>query len=315
MSNSLRMILVVALSLVILPALAMMVLVTNEEQVATSDLIVIATVVSDEELPGIPEWQAGRACVKVEQVLKGSQETALAVIRHPVPPHLPPGMVVMDHGGFTLKAGDRRLFALARTTGGFAIVGGSQGMHQVTDAEKITALIKANPFSVTITRPVAPDYDAKITNRPDTFLPVGPFYFGESASVLITITNNSARDYLVHQTMLEGFLLSERMGGMLTFAQVRPTDTLPGVAVEKVNPVLIKSGQKLQNTIKVACSTPPGWQLLGSETYIMTPVLVRARIFIQPARRQDNEENVAMGYAVASPWALALTGYPLPKLP
>lgn len=296
-----KLFLVLLIVLFAMPTFAMIALVMNDQQVALSDLIVVGTIDSVKELPGVSNGLAGQAIVTVERVIKGDPTVKQVTVRYLLPPKLPPGVIVMDHGGMVLNAGFRQLFVLQRTQGGYTPVAGQQGIHSITDVDTLTALVK----------------DATLTITIDT--PIGPFYFGQTTPVKITVSNSGKTDVSIDQISLEGFFVSERLGSTVPLVEVRPaipavlnaTDATPLTNTIPNKPV-VAAGGKYQRTINITCSVPTGWQLLGPDTYIQTPALIRAQVIAQPIATEARGLGLQMSRA-ASSWTMSMVGYPPPQ--
>ena len=320
----------------LVPSWSMMVYVSDQELVATSDLIIVGTVTTVTTLPDLPYWQAGKMTLRIEKVLKGAVKGEQVTVRFPTVPKMPAGMVIMDHGGMVFNEGQQQLFFLVRSQGGYDIVGNSQGVRKADEVTKFTGMVASIPIDIAIA---------------ESF---GTFIIGQISSCNIKITNNSKETIIIANTYPEGFFLSERMGNTLPLSVV--PNTAPGelklqlekavpigkivpldaevnavvlqpdiveiadaIAVqlppvmpaEPLPPPEIAPGKSTIITVKVRCDTPQGWQFF-SDTAIRTAVAVRVKLFVQSVTL--NADKQAAGFYMASPWKTTFLGYPLPNL-
>ncbi len=297
-----------AVSWFMLSLSAQMVRVTDPQLVGTADLIVIGTVKSLTTLPNVPSWQAGQATVALDKVLRGV-DSKQVVVRYSVRPSLPPGVMISDAGWMNLTVGQQQLFFLQRAQGGFSIIGGMQGMHPITDADKFAVLIANNPVTVKFNAPV------------------GPFYFDQPVQVKMTVTNVGRNTLQMIPPMLEGFFLSERMGNLLTLSSVQD-DIKPiharGVIMDNSNqdeltplsrnePLVLEAGKVLELTAKFRCAAPQNWLLLSPDTYVQTAAAVQIRAYVvnkDPAG--SNGLPAIPGWYIASNWQTVMVGYAPP---
>ena len=307
-----------------LPASAMMVAVSEPELVATSDLIVLGTISAVSQIPDVPNWYAGRATIQLERVLKGAAPESVDIV-FPTVPVMPPGTVIVDHGGMSFTVGQQQIFFLQRAQQGYGIVGNYQGVRKPDEAQHFTSLIKEQVVV------------ANIEGSP------GPFLLGQQSVATFTLKNISlTKNVRVTYTYPEAFFLSERMGSYVSITVVPENDGRPflppgavipiegvgqnmeGNAVGKVQvnaigrinqPVVqeIKPGTSLTVKMKLRPEMPQGWQFFAG-TFIQTPIVIRMKSHIQVTDPTD-PRDVVQNYQVATPWGLALLGYPQPELP
>lgn len=266
-------------------AMAQMIAYSDNDLLGQSDQIILGTVVSDTRLPDAEGGNVGQTVITVQQVLKGAKTDQL-LATHAVRPVLPPGMMVTDQGGFTLTAGQQQLFFLQRTADGYAIFAGMQGIKPAGDVEKYVKLLADFPYTVTM----AP--------------PVQPFSFGQPVSVNITLKNTGATPVNYYNPTLEGQFFALRMGRSVPFnvppepLQFRSAPVVP-----------VPPGGSITFTVKIICAKPPSWQLFTPDTYLQTPVMARARVFLRPVTAEN-----ARGCYVASPWTTVMIGFPPPQM-
>jgi len=288
--------LALGLGMFILPAKAMMVFISDGELVATSDLIVVGTVTDDSRLPDVPDWTAGQAVIHVDRVIKGSQSLTNAniTVRHAVVPITPPGMVIMDHGGIALKPQQQQLFFLQHAQGGYSITGGQQGMKAVGDADRYTMLAKEIPETV------------------ELIAPIGPFYFDQPTQVTLKIRNDGKMPVHYLNPNLEGYFFASRMDTFINFRPVVNAAPLVVDTSKQTDSTIIAPGAQATVTLKLSSPRPASWQLFTPDTYLLTPVNVRARIFIQPEIDPASTSR-AQGYNITSSWVRTLAGFPPPQ--
>ena len=285
---------VLALCLAAVPALAQLPYVSQNELLGSADLVIVGTPLSDTRLPNVPDWQAMQAVVRVDRVLKGTA-TGNITVRHAAVPIMPPGMMITDHGGFTLELNKPVLLFLAHAQGGYTIVGGGQGRRPAEDADVITQALKEFPYSVTLQEPV------------------GPLYFNRAVAMTMTVTNNSALPVQVVTSSLEGYFYSSYAGASLTFQLIPPAlAAAPAVwnTAGRANPTTIEPGKSFAITGAYAAIEPENWRLLSPDTYFITPAAVRASVFVLPMK--PNAPNNAGGFRMASPWINTWVGFPPP---
>lgn len=269
---------------------AMMLAVSDEELVGTSDMIVVGTVVDEVRQPQTGDWNDGQTTIKVERVLKGTADATL-VFRHRMPPMPPQGMIIMDHGGFILAQNSRWLFYLQRYQYGYQITAGPMGRRAPDDVEKIAQMIAAFPVTVKLGT-------------------VSPLYFDRPTTVPVSMTNRGATVLQCSLVTLEGFYFSSRLGTQINFA-LKQAANIP--AGENPQAVMLELGKTKDVTIVIAALKSQNWDFLTPETYLLTPVTVRARIFIAPpAQPVQHVGTGGNGYYAASAWVNTWVGFPPP---
>lgn len=268
-----------------LPGLAMMVAISENQLVGSSDLVIVGTVVQDDRVAPDSGYLDGKAVIRVDRVLKGAAAGTVTAW-HTKPPITPPGIVIMDHGGFELDAGKQAIFFLQRYRTDYVMGFGFQGIRQMNELEHFTQALAAYPYTARITAPV------------------GPFYFGQETPVSITVTNKGAEEIKVTHIMLSGHFYAPRMEPSFTlniksFAQ----GELPF-------PAAIPAGGEKTFTIPYTMPKPQSWVLLSPDTFFMTPVQIHATI--------TQETALALrGYGgpeLTSPWVDTQVGFPPPGM-
>ncbi len=287
----LLMVLTIMLSLC-LPGMTMMVAVTDNDRMGQSDLIAVGTVISDTRIADVDYWRSGQVVIKIDQVLRGQKVDQITAI-HAMPPIMPAGMMMMDHGGFNMTPGQKQIFFLQNSPENFNFGFGTQGMQPITDVEKYKNLIAMFPYKATIQTPI------------------GPFYFGKPTDVTVTVKNTGADPIKLNPIILEGKFYSQRMESFIQFEEVR--DEKQTFTLRTQEPVTVKPGEEGKLSAKFKTNKPTSWQIFPADTYFQTPVLLRARIFItidaavKPGQRQE-------GFYLASDWTTVMTGFPLPGM-
>lgn len=275
----LRFLILCCLYCAVLPAMAMMALVTEQELVATSDVAVVGTVKEDVMLPNVPAAFGGQATITVQRVLRGPQVESV-VVRHAVPPPMNNGMIIMDHGGFNLQPGQQQVFFLSRGRDGYTITGGFQGMKKPEEADR---------FAKSLAEPAITAVFAQ---------PLRPIFFGQEFEVKVTVKNATASAFTVYQPRLLGFYYSTLLDPWLAVNPPMVNDKQPTWTV--------KPGEELAIAQKFTYAAPASWKAFAPESYMLTPAAVRAQLFVQPATPQ------AMGYPIVTPWQTVLVGYAPP---
>ena len=257
---------------------ARMALIPEVELIATSDLIILATVLQDIR----EDTENGRAMLRIDRVLKGA-EGEQVVARHSMPPILPPGVEIVDHPGFTLEPGQQRVFFLTRAQQDYTIPAHLQGVREAGAVEELALAIAAFPYTVTLAP--APQ----------------PLYFERTTPLTVTIANRGDVAVIVHHPWLQGLHYSPRFGTTAYFILE------PGTG--QMDPVTVEPRSEKTFTVNYAAAIQPAWFLLSPDTYLLTPVMMRMQILIEP----KGAEPVAgrrPGAQVASTWQDVLIGYP-----
>lgn len=308
----------ISMMMLISPVFSMMIAVSDPELVATSDLIVIGTIGKVWQIPDVPSWNAGRAEMQVEKVLKGAPVKAL-LMTFPTVPVMQPGVMIVDHGGMSFTTGQKQLFFLQRAQGGYTIVGNYQGVKQVTEADKFTGLLVSQPVTMKITALS------------------GPFIIGQQTTVSLLFTNNSKTDTVrIINSTPEAFFISDRMGSYVSLTVVRPEDGLLGgkgtgksmdniqvdlgnvvaiapIGIVPMPPPELKPGESKEIKLNLKAEMPQGWQLFAG-TYIQTPINFRIKSFVQKVVKDAgvDETQFDRGIQFASPWSLGMLGFAAP---
>lgn len=272
-------------------SMAMMVAVSDNDRMGQSDLIAVGTIVSDTRIPDVDYWRAGQVVIKIDQVLRGDKIDKITAI-HALPPVMPPGMIIMDHGGFNLTPGQKQIFFLQNGPDSFNFGFGHQGMQPVTEIEKYKNLIAMFPYKATLQTPST------------------PFYFGKPTDVTITIKNTSADPIKLSPIMMEGKFYSPRMESFIQFEEAN--NDKQTLKFRTPEPVTVKPGEEGKVTAKFLTKKPGSWLLFPADTYFQTPVLLRAKIFITidaPVKTGQRQE----GFYIATNWTTVTIGFPLPS--
>ncbi len=281
-------------------ASAMQIAVTDNDLLGQADLVFVGSVQSDERLPGVTDWHAGKGVIKIERLLKGPKLDTVTV-RHTVPPILPPGMIMMDHGGFMLSATQQQLFFLQRGPEGYSIFLGMQSMRPIGEADRFAQLIAAFPYEVVMASPV------------------GPFYFGQATTVSVKITNKGTEPIQCYPATLDGRFFSPRMGGSAQFS-APPAPRQPGTPGGLIrldgggqnDAITVEAGKDTTMTVKQICQQPASWSLFPADSYLQSPLMLRARVFMVVGDPNDKQKRSAPGFTVISAPVTALIGFPLP---
>jgi hypothetical protein len=268
----------------LLPATAMMVAVSDQELVATSDLVIVGTVKEAVRLPNVSYVYAGQAVVTVTRVLRGPKLETVTV-RHAMPPEMRGGMVVMDHGGFELTPGQQQLFFLTRTRDGYTITGGFQGMKPIGDADRFAGMLEKPSVEVTFAQAMK------------------PIFFGQPQEVKFTVKNNTATPLNIHQPRLTGYYYSPLLEA--NFA-INPVPANADGMLKAPTVPCVEPGGEVTITQTFRYERPAAWLMLAPETYLLTPAALRATVFVQ------STAPPLVGYPVTSPWQTVLIGYPPP---
>lgn len=278
-------------------AKAMMIALPDEEYVGTADAIIVGTVLDDARMNPAREWLTGRATVRVDQVLKGAPAKTV-IVYHSAPPQTPPGTMIMDHGGFMLAPQTQHLFFLYRLQDGYSLVNGMQGRRDVAEVARFQQLITAIPVQLTMALP-----------------PATSFYFGQPAPVTIIASNRGNTAIEIRNPSLESYFVSPRMGLTMQLrvqpeqANAAPTanGAVFGMPMQQ-QPITVEPGKTVNLTLNVTSDKPASWQVFTPDTYLLTPITLRARVYIMPIAGN----NRLAGYSVATPWQQVLVGFPPP---
>lgn len=287
-----------------LPVGATMMQVTDSELLGKSDLIIVGTIGDTKVLPDEPSWSGGVAVIRVDQVLKGANDLLgkTVTVRYPIPPTMPPGTIILDHGGMVLPANEQKLFFLQRAQGGYAITGGQQGMRTVNDAERFRTLL--------------PDVPVTLTMKPSQ----PAFYFKQAVPVTIIVENTGTTPIQLYQINLEGFFYSGQMESSLAFTLVNdaikergpmPLD-LPAEALQP-DQMIVNPGKTATLGFRYTLARPASWKVFTPDTYFQAPMAIRATVFLQPKPEVGAPQPV--GYRIASPWVSSMTGFTPPADP
>jgi len=285
MSITQRCLVMLCLGLALLrPAGAMMVAVPESQLLGSSELVIAGTVVQDARVDRDGGYLDGKAIIKVDEVLAGTAAGTVTVW-HIKPPFMPPGVVIMDHGGFDLEAGRRSIFFLSRYRTDYMLEYGFQGMRDLDQLARIRQALAAFPYQLRMTAPAA-------------------FYFGQETPVTITVVNRGAAPVKVTHLRLDGQFYAPRMGAqfVLNIKNFEPGE-LPFPATIPVN------GEQTF-TIPYTMGMPQSWQLFSPDTYLLTPVTVRATAMLEGEGLGEGRQPFSQ---IASPWADTLTGFAPPK--
>jgi|GEM_PF-2117788 len=174
----------------------MMIYAPLESQVPSADIIVVAIVTEVQELEGQSYYEAGRATLKINEVLKnglGKDVSESILMTFPVVPKMTGGYVIMDHGGMVFQVGEERIFLLKKSPVGFSLVAGSQSRLIVDEKDNVTNVIAAQNITVSVN-----DIDL--------------FYFNLPQEVTLTVSNGSDYDIVINYLSVDGFYHSPRIG-------------------------------------------------------------------------------------------------------
>ena len=262
---------------------ALIALLPDQELVAAADLVIVGTVLEDQRVEGLPGRVDGRAVARIDRVLKG-EATGNLVVWHAMPPMPSPGVVIMDHGGFELPAQSQWLFFLQRSPGGYSITGGLIGRRQIGLEAHYAAIINSFPVQVTLQQPIA------------------PFYFEREVPVSVMVKNLGQTPLRCYQPMLEGFYYSPRFGATISFRpMVRRADVVGSVVLE---PVTVQPNETKTMTLSFVTPQPQSWQVFTPDSYLLTPISLRARVYVDLLGTAPQTR-----FNAASGWVDTLTGF------
>jgi hypothetical protein len=259
----------------LLPAVAMMAAVTEQELVATSDLVIVGTVQADVVLPDVQSWSAGKATITVNRLLRGAPVETVTV-RHAVPPSRENGMIIMDHGGFTLTPGQQQVFFLTRGRDGYTITGGFQGMRKPEEAARFSTMLTAPAVTVA--------YAATVR----------PIFFDQPYEIKLSVKNATDTAVNVYPPRLIGFYYSTLLDPFLV---INPP------AADNQTAVLVKPGESATLTQKFTCAPTGNWKNFPPESFMLTPATIRAHVFVQTTATPP------VGYPITTPWQNIIIGY------
>ncbi|MHB9026319.1 MAG: hypothetical protein ACYC7E_19445 [Armatimonadota bacterium] len=293
-------------SLVLSPVLGMQVYVPPRQLIGSADLIVVATVTASGEIPDGPEYMKGQATLRIDKLLKGPAALKTVTVRYNTPPKSPPGMVIMDHGGIVLNVGQQLLFFLQRHQLAYTIVGGQQGMMSPEEAVKLAPLIDESPMTVTV---------ISISS---------PLYFDTPVAITFTVKNVGRTPFQIGYTAIEGFFFSPQVDP--AYVVMKRVDNLQDGGGRKVialgqlappptpDQATLNPGASSTYTMKFALDKPKGWQLFKPDTFLLTPVAVRAMVFVMPPQGTTPPAGTQRdpGFRFASLWVQTLAGFSPP---
>lgn len=250
-----------------------------------ADLIVIGTVTGVTTHADYPPALAGEATVRVERTIKGKTTTALTV-RFPAPARGEKGMLYPTQQSL--------LFLQMSSGGGCTPIQGAQGIRPTADADAVARMVAAQPVEISIGTPVA------------------PFYFGNTASVPVTVKNITTFGWEMTALSFEGIYLSPRMGHSVPFDWPHPAEQL--ALISRYQLLNLQAGASGTTNAAPVCEMPPSWEVFDANTYLQTPILVRAVVRVRSAARLSaNPINYDGSIPVASPWVPATIGFAPPK--
>ncbi len=272
-------------------ARAQLAYVSENDLLGQADLIVVGTIVSETRDADVPNYMAMVTQIKVTQTLRGPKLDTVTA-RHAAVPVMPPGMMILDHGGFTLPVGESRLLFLQRGPGGYTIVGGGQGVKPAEDADRIAKLVASFELS------------ASLKDK------VGPFYFNQPVVLQCAVKNSGDKAVRIYEPQVEGFYFSPRLGGFAQLQIVPPDKPNANLTY----PITVEPGKEVVVPVQVLLTKPPSWGLFSADTYLLTPLAVRARIYTDfgPDVKTGQTITRSPAFALASAWTLTLGGFPPP---
>lgn len=254
----------------------------QNELVGGSDLILVGTVTAVETAADLPNFIAGQATLKVDRLIKGTAPASVVA-------HYP------AQGGAIapLQIGQQALFFLQRGPGGYVLTTVNQPIQPVAQADDFARRVAEFPFVVELVPPV------------------GPFYIGQPTPVTMKITNNSTVEVPAITGTVDGYFFSTRM---YDAAGTPPITSMPlpvAAAAAPWTPLL--PGTTRTITVSVQAVEPASWKFLTPDTYLQTPIALRARVFLAPVDPHAPRDLTLRSPGVASAWVNTIMGYPLPQ--
>ena len=201
---------------------------------------------------------------------------------------MPPGVMITDHGGFTLTPGQQSIYFLQRMPGGYVMAAGGQGMKPTGDADKYRQMMTDFPYSVTLD-------------------PVPPCYFGRSVAVTMKVKNTGAATIRCLNQSLEGQFYAPLMGGSVPFS-VKAAPMMLNITDQRQTLQEVKPGGEITLIVKIVCAKPASWALFTPDTYFQTPVTARARVFLM----STDQTITRPGFTVTSEWTTVMVGFAPP---
>lgn len=208
----------------------------------------------------------------------------------------PETMQIRYMGGINgpkLSENQQRLLLLKRTNNGYTLLDSFNSLRDPAEAEQFEKIMREQPLKA--------EFDG----------PVGPFFFGETVSFKVKVTNSGKEDLILGANAfnLEHFLYSARMkSNMMAFTRQFPKDNngFP-------KPVTVKAGESYTATLMYKFNTPDAWQqIFTPDSYLQMPVALRVTVRTDP-RREGNTFVRTSLTSTATPWKNVMAGYALPE--
>ncbi len=262
---------------------------TLKSQVGYADTIAVGTVTHLNTVATAPDTQRVQATIAVERVLKGEKRATLtgwyqmtgksATGAARAEENFVPSLSEQQHG----------VFFLVRAQGGYSLPWGAASVRPISAIDAVAAMVTNFPIAVTL-------------------VPFAECYFGQPTKVTVKIRNTTKAPMQVVSLVLEGFDLSPRLAPRLTF--VSATGSRDGAQP------MLPPGQETTVELTMTLGKSSDWNLLPTDSYFLTPSLVRAcvRIDSMPGPRDATPRDVE--FLTTSPWQPVMTGYaPPPQIP
>jgi hypothetical protein len=248
--------------------------------VGTADLIVVGGVGERTLVPGVPEWLAGQATLRVDKTLKGVAGETVTV-RYP--------KWLDESLARVMRPELRQLFFLQRSQGGYTLVEGMDGVRALDDMDRFQRTVET--FPVTVSLAAMP--------------PV--VHFGVVQPVSVKITNPGKEPVQLLFVALEGYYYGTRLDKRMSFKTDQAADTLARPTIE--------AGGSLTVTVNAACNVPDAWQVFSPDTYLQTVAAVRATVLVNTlTKKADGKLDAifAPRFYAASGWTRITAGFPPP---
>jgi len=241
--------------------------------IGQSDLIVVGTVTAVSD--------AG-ATLKVDRLLLGPKVDTINLSL--------PYVVAAPVAGAPTRIGakvdlkQRSLFFLQRSGLNYTLVWGQNGIKSADDADKFATAIAQYPVEVTFGAPLAISA------------------FGQPVAVTLKVTNKLGQKIKVNNFTVSGFFYSPKFtSSALWFQEVHPDAAkTPPTTLE------VEAGQEASVTLQMVTPRPQAMDLISPDTYVLTPIGVRALLNIA---LEDGQTS----FNAVSPCQNTLIGFPLPE--
>ncbi len=241
----------------------------QNELIGSSDLIAVGSVTDVWHVTNAPTFMSSQARLKIERIIKGDAT----------------GTVTIMAMGPQFEPGQRRLYFLRKSPGGYMTTHGFGYIRAESEADDFSRRVAAFPISVSLVPPV------------------GPIPPGQAVRLTAIVHNRSAVEIPGYSVSAESYFL--RPGDYDDSA--KPPLLIPPLAAAP-RPQPIPAGAERAVIVDVMGQWPSTLEMAALDPKLAVPIAVRVVVYVSPKAPSMSVDGMLRMISIASPWTNTVVG-------